>query len=316
MNSSRLPTFARDWLHRPLARRLQRALRIALAPGQLLRRRRVARELGPAPSSALRIDPELGYVRFGPGALPGAEAPLERVRAELERLRPQLAPGSGPRQGGRRLVIELGTDALLEREPELLDFALSDAVVRPVVEYLGEVPYLARVSLPLSRAVPELPEPAHFQRFHVDNDDLVHVKLYVYAQDVGPEHGPLCFLPAPASARVLAALAREGKPLRLDSTFSDEEVFRHCERSELVELVGPRGSGGLVDLSRCLHYGSRVAPGAERFLLGLIFLRWHRLHENAASCIARRGGPDELRGLLLDPPRRHAPGHFIPEPAA
>ncbi len=313
MHPSRLPEFARNWLHRPLLRRVQRAGRIALSPSQFLRRRRIAREALERIAPGLHIDPRDGYVRFGPGALAGAEEVLALAQDERARLRARLESPEPASAGGRRLVRELGSDALLARQPQLVDFALSDAVLRPVLEYLGEVPVLARISLPLSRPVAGEAEPVSFQRFHVDNDDLRHVKLYLHAQDVDARHGPLCFLPAQTSERVLRALAREGRPVGPASTFADAEVFRHCERGELVTLGGPRGSGAFVDLSRCLHYGSRVEAGAERLLLVLVFLRRHRLHENSSSQIAARPGLDALRALLLDPPRRHPPGTFFPE---
>jgi len=306
-----LRALVRDLLHRPLLRRVRRLARIAGSPGQYLRRRAVARaELARAPA-ALHLDPRTGHVRFGPGELPGLE-PALALAATL----PKPDGRRAGRSGRARLVTEFGTDALFAREPAFLDLALSDALVRPVLEYLGEVPWLSRISVPLSEHVSELGEPSYFQRFHVDNDDLRHVKLYLHAQDVRLEHGPLCFLPADASERVLAGLAREGRRLGLESAFSDAEVFRHCAREELVTLVGPRGSGAFVDLSRCLHYGSRVAPGEERLVIVLVYLRRHHLHENASSVFPSRAGLDELRALLLDPPRRHRPGFFFPEPVA
>ena len=316
MHQSRLQELVRGWLHRPLLRRAERAGRIALSPLQYLRRRHLARELLAGRPAALHLDPGLGYARFGPGALGGSEELLSLAQAELARLRPRLERPAEGRRGARQLVEELGSDALLAREPRFVEFALSDEVVRPVLEYLGEVPFLARISLALSRPLAAAAEPVHFQRFHVDNDDLRHVKLYLNAQEVAARHGPLCFLPARTSERVLRALAREGKHLGPASSFSDEEVFRHCERDELVELEGSRASGAFVDLSRCLHYGSRVAAAEERLQLVLVFLRRHRLHENASSQIAPPAGQDELRALLLDPPRRHPPGFFFPESVA
>jgi hypothetical protein len=316
MPLARLRALVRDLLHRPALRRARRGLNIALAPGQYVRRRRAARLALAGAGTHMQLDPRTGFVRFGAGEFPGLERALDLALAELARARPQLESMRARRSGKAKLVTELGSDALLAREPAFLELALSDAVLLPVVEYFGEVPWLSRISLPLTQHIPGLEGPSYFQRFHVDNDDLRHVKLYLHAQDVRPEHGPLCFLPADTSARVLRALAHEGQPLGIASVFSDEDVFRHCARSELVTLTGARGSGAFVDLSRCLHYGSRVAPGHERFVIALVYLRRHYLHVNASSQFAPRGGLDPLRTLALDPPRRYPPGTFCPDQLA
>jgi hypothetical protein len=308
----------------PIARRILQAGRVLAAPREFAVRRALAAELLRRALPAIHIDRERGFALIAPppgeaslahaGFLPRLDGILARCRRELDEIRPDLDAIHGAASGRTRLTIDVLHDELHARAPEFADFMLQDEILLPVVEYFRTVPFLARVALPHSIHVPELAEPAFHQRFHADNDDFRQVKLFVNVADVTPEEGPLCFLPADVSARVLRGLRREKKRVGLRSTFSDAEVFRHCDPSDLVRLVGPAGTAAFVDLSRCLHFGSRVAPGRERVILAAAFLRYHRLHVNRATQFAPRSGLDRLRALVLRHPARHPYGHFCPDP--
>jgi hypothetical protein len=306
----------RRWLHTPAGQRARRIQRFLEAPREHFARRRAARDYLARLAPALRLAPE-GWVRFEPGALPGSELLLAAADRVLERARPALARAHAERAGPRRLTIDLFGDELLARSPELVDVVVGDGWLAPVVDYLGTVPFLARLTLAHSAGDPVLPEPRWHQRFHRDNDDLRHVKLYVHVHAVGEDGGPLCFLPAPASARVLAALAREGLRTDANATYSDEEVFRHARREELVVVTGARGAGAFVDLSRCLHFGSRLAPGRDRTVIVAEYLRYHRLHENASNQLdPPRADHDRVRRMALTPPVRRPRGFFLRDPIA
>jgi hypothetical protein len=299
-----------EWKHTRSGRRAVQAWRIATAPVELVRRRRLARAALRDRSIGRRVDPKNGYVFFDAGDFVDAPGLIDACENEIERLRPHL----DELRGRQRIVTDLGTDDLLAREPAFTRFVLQDPILLPAIDYLGTVPYVARVSIAISYPLPDATEPVYFQRFHVDNDDYRHLKLYFNVRAIGPDEGPLTFLPAAASARVLTALARSGHPVRRATTFSDEEVFRHCAPSELVRVSGPPGRAALVDLSRCLHFGSRLAQGHERVVFGATILRYHRLHENPSNHIElRHARGDALRELALSSPRRHPPGRFYPK---
>src|SRR5690606_23883552 len=93
-------------------------------------------------------------------------------------------------------------DEDLRRHPELVDFALSDALLGPAVQYLGMVPYFTRLDLMYS-----LPrggdENIASQLFHLDHEGLTQVKFFVHVFDVGGAEGPFTFIPADASARII-----------------------------------------------------------------------------------------------------------------
>jgi hypothetical protein len=311
----------RDGIDGPLGRRLVQAGRVLASPREFVVRRVAAKAILRNARVPVRIDPRRGYAIVEREVLAsrnylGVDAVLDACRREVRALRPDLSAIHAAVAGKTRLTVDVFHDDLLARQPEFVEFMLQDAVLLPVVEYLGTVPFLARVALPHSDHVPELRTPAHHQRFHVDNDDFRQLKFFVNVFDVGLSQGPLSFLPVDVSARVLRGLQRDKKRVGLYTTFSDEEIFEHCDPSEVVRLIGPAGTAAYVDLSRCLHFGSRVQPGCERVMLVAAFLRYHWLHENQTSHLDPRGGLDRLRRLALRSPRMRPRGYFCPDPRA
>ena len=307
-----------NWRHGPQGLRAVKVARLLRSPAQLVLRRRAARSaLASSAPPTFEIDERLGYALFQPGELPGVLEVLEHVDRVLARLEPHIDAIVDAEEGGRKLTVDLFSDDLLRDEREFVEFALGDEVLLPTLRYLGTVPYLARIVLAISIHMPELVEPTYHQRYHVDNDDLRVMRVYVHANEVTREDGPLCFLPAHVTTRILREL-RRGRPLqgRYES-FSDEEVFEHCDPSEVIELTGPRGAGAFVDLARCMHQGSRVGPGGQRRSFALSFHRYHRVTDNASNRFDPEPWKDDpLRSLVMTPPRLFPHGYFCPDPLA
>jgi hypothetical protein len=164
-------------------------------------------------------------------------------------------------------------DEDLRRNPDLVDFALSETMLAPVTQYLGMVPYLTRVDLvySVSRGTDEKIES---QLFHLDHEGLRQLKYFIYLYDVGEPEGPFTFLPAETSFRVVndvrAWRKRHGGGRDVESRrYLDDEIAAVDAASDIVSVKGPTGSGVAVDTSRCLHLGSRVSPGAFRLVLYL-----------------------------------------------
>lgn len=324
----------------PHARRAVYAARVARAPVQYVVRRRWARRLldeGVGASDAGPvIDPHTGYVRFTRDDLVGFEAALASAAGlDASTASVRLAEVLGARSActqllehwqleawrpgpdDHRVTHELLSDSRILACPLLLEFALQPRLVRAASRYLGVLPYLARVGLPLSVPRHPLGRGAYYEAFHLDNDDTRHVKVYVHADDVGPDDGPLTFLPADTSARVVRELRRR----RGDSPYGpwpDDVVLQHCDRREFVTLCGPRGAGALVDLSRCLHFGSRVAPGHRRLELVLSYLRFHRPNANVSNQLhgasADEHGPYWRSLVLKNPHPAPRDAHFSGAP--
>ena len=255
---------------------------------------------------------EQGFARFDARHLPRGEELLDACLALRSERETDLQRELARRAGKLSIAIDLASDFELQRRALLLDFALQMETCAPALCALRTVPFLARVAVSLSVASREPRSLVHFQRFHLDNDDLRHVKLYVNAQHIGAHQGPLSFLPLDASRRVLRAL-RRGRRGEAYWTFDDEEVFQHASPDELVTLEGPPGTGVYIDASRCLHFGSRVEAGGERLVYGAVYLPYHRIKENVTSQFESHAQRISWQELLLDAPRRYPLGTFFPD---
>jgi hypothetical protein len=164
-------------------------------------------------------------------------------------------------------------DEDLRRNPDLVEFALSEKMLGPVTQYLGMVPYLTRVDLvySVSRGTDEKIES---QLFHLDHEGLRQVKYFIYVYDVEEPEGPFTFLPADTSFRVVNDVRtwrkRHAGGRDVESRrYLDDEITAVKAAQDIVAVKGPAGSGVAVDTSRCLHLGSRCSPGAFRLVLYL-----------------------------------------------
>jgi len=169
-----------------------------------------------------------------------------------------------------RFLRNLLNDEDLQRNPLLVDFALSDAVLGMATRYLGVVPYLCRVDLVYSLPRPSADNIAS-QLFHVDPEGLTQVKYFIHLYDVGEPEGPFTFIPADETARIIAAVRdlRRGQGKPHSGRYLDEEIEAVDGTRSIVRLQGPTGDGIAIDTSRCLHMGSRVRQGAFRLCLYL-----------------------------------------------
>jgi hypothetical protein len=134
------------------------------------------------------------------------------------------------------------------------------------------------------------------------------VNLY----DVTPDHGPLTWLPGHVSDAVLEGVWRQQKQSheRRDQfrRWSDEEIAAYSTPADLVQLTGPAGSGAFVDASRCLHFGSRITPGAMRLVFCAQFLRYHFPYPTDRNRFdAESAAGDPLVARLLAPRRGRTP---------
>jgi hypothetical protein len=196
-----------------------------------------------------------------------------------------------------RFLRNLLNDNDLGRNPALVDFALSDAVLGMATRYLGGVPYLCRVDIVYS-----LPRPGGdniaSQLFHVDPEGLTQVKFFIHLYDVGESEGPFTFIPADETTRILAAIRalrrQQGKPH--SGRYLDEEIDAVGGTGSIVRLKGPTGGGIAIDTSRCLHMGSRVQPGAFRLCL---YLQYCTTPEQTNVFDVHRYRKDPVRHLAV-----------------
>jgi len=191
-------------------------------------------------------------------------------------------------------------DEDLRQHPEIVDFALSDGLLGAATRYLGMVPYLSRVDLMYS-----LPRGAgdniESQLFHLDHEGVTQVKAFIHLFDVGDREGPLTFIPADATRRIVndIRLLRKKRGSRHDvesRRYSDEEIAAVGGTRDIVTVTGRTGTGVAVDTSRCLHLGSRVEDGAFRLCL---YFQYCSTHELTNMYDVARYGNDPVRHLAV-----------------
>ena len=81
-----------------------------------------------------------------------------------------------------------------------MDFALSDALLSLVTNYLGTIPHLNRIDL-LYSVNHGGEEAISSQIYHLDPEGTRQAKLFMNLRDVGPDEGPFTFIPASARRR-------------------------------------------------------------------------------------------------------------------
>lgn len=254
--------------------RLLQAAEYALAPREVSRRRAAAREYNEHFAHPV-MAPEGGWGPVAPATFDGLDDVLticrrlfEEKYAELEQEPEQRVGESRKMLAKRQFLRNILMDDDLRRHPELVDFVLSDKALGIATSYLGTVPYLNRIDL-LYSTPRDGEDLIKSQLFHVDPEGLTQVKFFINVFDVGDAEGPFTFIPADASARVLRDIRRMRRENGIPHVgrYTDEEVAAVGGTSSIVSLKGPRGTGVSIDTSRCLHLGSRVAPGAFRLVL-------------------------------------------------
>jgi hypothetical protein len=139
--------------------------------------------------------------------------------------------------------------------------ALNPDVVATASRYLGVVPILQFVNVYFSSASDE--DLSKSQLYHCDSDDVEQVKVWVLCDAVTPESGPLTLLP-PAESD----LVRKKAGYRYDTLLQDEQVSEILGgRDKEQQFIGPAGTVGFIDTSRCLHFGSRfIDPTTTRLI--------------------------------------------------
>jgi hypothetical protein len=235
-----------------------KGMRILAHPINYARRRRHAKAIVSNSPWRSVLNRRKGFARIGPETLPGTD----RVVAICQALYARYLEDEGGGEARRRkaYLVNILDDNTLEENPEVLQFALSEAVVEAVTGYLGSVPILRGIGVYLS---PRSETTQGSQMFHTDNDDFRQVKVFINVLDVDERNGPFTLVPADQSRRVRTTLRHGWRDRRL----TDEQVLSLCETDDLVQLVGPAGSGGMVDTSNCLHYGSRTRSGPRVVLM-------------------------------------------------
>jgi hypothetical protein len=275
----------------PAAKAIKAARRVT-ARAEVAERRALGLSLARTPESsavaaALRRN---GYSRVEGLIEAGSLAALDRATGSIGE---QTGGGSvfgGNKDIWRHMLDAEMVDGSLPGDSPFARFALQQPLLAALAEHYGELPRLDYVSVTYSGPVEG--ELRFSQLWHRDYDDTRVVKLFVYLTDVGEEDGPFTFLPAPESDKV-GFSRRSHRP--------DAAVAAHADLGKAVRMTGPRLSAFLVETSRCLHMGSRVAAGHERLMYTATFISSPRIFPERPRPFFRLAGSESAveRRVLL-----------------
>jgi len=231
----------------------------------------------------------------GPLSRQRKDAIRQQRREAIRRQRHEARREQRTKQG---FLWDLLDNDDLRANPELVDFALSDPLFSIVTDYLGVIPSLTHIDLVYS--IPRLTPDEHIasQLFHQDPEGLTQAKVFLNVFDVDDAHGPLTFIPARQSERMVTAIQqhRRHSGARDEYRYSDEEVNAYGGAGATVRLTGPAGTAAIVDTSRCIHAGSRLRPGYFRLCL---FLQYCTSRQKGHTFDARRFRNDPVRWLAV-----------------
>ena len=257
----------------------------------IARRRRVAGEVLKESPWKGTIPKDRGYALIGLDTLPGAKAALAAAQQVIEDRRKE-----GARAKKNNPFIQCERPEDLARYPELVEFAMSDALLHMVTDYYGLVPQVKEIGMWLT---PPQTHQFSSQLYHLDKPEGQLVKLFMNVIDHDVSSGPLTLLPADVSNRVRRATNYEAVYYREDGRITDEAVFSYCSPQDQVVLGGAKGTGVIADTSACFHFGSRTSKG-ERRMLTVSFLLPHKAPDRRSPLFVLVPEPtDELRKLVL-----------------
>ena len=187
------------------------------------------------------------------------------------------------------LLDEDTVDGAYPADHTFVRYALQPSVLRILGDFMGTLPRLVDVLLTLSQ--PTEKKLSYSQLWHLDHDDKRVCKLFIYLTDVTTnDDGPFTFMPAGPSRRFRNTLK---------SHLTDEQVFSKSDRADLVEMIAPRLSSFIVNTARCLHMGSRIAPGHKRLLYTATFIQPPSIYPDSKPRFRATAPPDELTRAVL-----------------
>lgn len=150
----------------------------------------------------------------------------------------------------------LDKDDLLAN-PELLEFVLSEKILDCAINYFGFVPELCSLGLFVS---PENKENNFLasQNYHLDGENQ-HLKCYIYLSEVTKLNGAFTFIPKDKTDQLRIINGGKSKSCGLEN----QNLLNAYDQEYSISLEGHAGSGGIIDTSSCLHYGSRCIEGSR-----------------------------------------------------
>ncbi|MEM7304654.1 MAG: hypothetical protein AAF372_03920 [Pseudomonadota bacterium] len=210
------------------------------------------------------IDRHSGFYRFDEKAIPVLKDVIDDCTRLYDEKIQQYDADYFVKNPNKGFLLTLSSDQELLKIPSIYKLITSEFVLDTVYSYLQQPFVLSTIRLWWS-VVNETE--IRSQKFHIDDEDLTQVKMFINISDITEDHGPFKFITADLSDQIISQNNHAKHRL------TDNEVSASMEDIPVVALTGNRGEGGFVDTSRCLHFGSR-ANKFDRLVLMAQFLKF------------------------------------------
>jgi hypothetical protein len=216
----------------------------------------------------IQIDEGKGYAILPPYSIEG----VKEVVAESMRIFESSNKISS--QVSKQYLRDIPIEDNLSMDSPFLKLALNPKLLSVVTQYLGVAPILREIKM---RYSPNQEMMGGSQYFHTDKEDLRSIKVFIFISDADDVSGPLTALSAKASENVIRSIRG---PWQGIGRFEDEEVLSRVSSDDIQKIYGPSGTVAFLDVTRCLHFGSRPnlkEPEAVKPRLVVWFLYQSRL---------------------------------------
>jgi|GEM_PF-1546438 len=239
-----------------------------------------------------RMPYDQGYALVRRDEIPGVDTVLENAKQIIT----ERAPSRDT------LDDRISFNKLFESKdvldyPAILDLALTAPILHTVTDYCGSLPVLHDINIWMSPPVSKL-RSSHF--FHLDKPEVHYIGVFILLGDIGSEDGPLTLFPANRSQQISE---RSGYLRRYNlepnARLSDDEIEKAADGVEPVQMTGVAGDMGIVDTSRCYHFGSRCRD-KTRFVLQYRFAPAHKMEPQSPELFEGHPyGEDPIARLVL-----------------
>ncbi|NQV40667.1 MAG: hypothetical protein HQ505_09115 [Nitrosopumilus sp.] len=241
------------------------------SPREWIARRRVARKILQNSRWRHFFLPEKGVALFSANEIPGLEDASRIAQKVYAERKPENETGKSQRTDYSPFYVLLNNKDV-KNYPELVEIATCDALAEILSGYFDSVPLLQNINVWLAK--PDVSGMGS-QKFHLDKPDVHFVSVFINVFPVSEENGPLTLLPSDISAKVCNGTSYSDIYYFEDGRLEDDDVLKHCNKDDFIEMVGNVGSGAIVDTSTCLHFGSRCKSG-ERVTLVFRYAPAHK----------------------------------------
>ena len=213
----------------------------------------------------LTIKDAEGFAVFSPDQVPDnlAQEVTTEIRARLKTLDIDAIRQSAVKP----YLLTVIKPEEISRDSAIYKLVTNRDLISSVARYLKCFPVLTYIAVWYS---PNLPgQEKGSQRYHLDHEDYRQIKAFMFVEDIGPQNGPFTFIPASESKKIQDALNYKMTPD--NKQIDDEVVYNIVDKSHARPLTGAAGTLGLIDTSRCFHYGSREGT-APRIMLAFQYM--------------------------------------------